>query len=704
MKKLLFVILIAETTAHLFSQPIPPKERDILQLQDQRSLGDGKLVTYLQDKNPHLRYRAAIALANIQNPNTLAALSASLKDLNVDVRRASAFALGALGVSQAEDTLYISLLREKNGEVLAVVMESLGKCGSVKSLDSLIGLSTAWPRKLPKKVLALTIARFAIRQIKTERSIWKCFELLSEKAPDVRSAALYALWRSSPSGLVDLEITKMTNDLIGLAQDAHADVRMQLAILLGKSKSKNVKDILDVLVQSEKKYNDWHVWIQLIRACVFYSAIDKEILQELPKYLLMKNNHIRIASLQALTTFTKDQFAQCEVCDSIKQILLTFTNRDNQETESVRGEALVALGIHFPRELDRYSNWIADTETSARLKAKFLEGISQEKNRSHLDLLLANLDNESVRVSMAAWDFIRQMLSPSVLQAIGLDSTTRAELPYFILGKAKIALARNDMGITTVVANLFADTSIFAMLSRNGYADQVVDEFIAAFQGLTRADDSEAKQSLLQALGSFKNTRAVSFLEKAVLDSNPSVANEAAVSLRQITGKDYSAQVPVHRISPISESDWDLLARINPKQKLQFLTNHGKITIELMKEYAPFTVLNFVKLVKRGFYNGLCFHRVVPDFVVQGGDPRGDGWGGPGYAIRTEVGLVHFEQGSCGIASAGKDTEGCQFFITHLVAPHLDGRYSIFAKVVKGMEVVDQIQIGDTIQSVRLEH
>jgi cyclophilin family peptidyl-prolyl cis-trans isomerase len=133
------------------------------------------------------------------------------------------------------------------------------------------------------------------------------------------------------------------------------------------------------------------------------------------------------------------------------------------------------------------------------------------------------------------------------------------------------------------------------------------------------------------------------------------------------------------------------------------MTNKGLIKLQLLKEDAPFTVLSFVKLVRKGFYKGLPFHRVIANFVVQGGDPRGDGWGGPGYAIRSEFSLVNFERGMVGIANAGKDTEGCQFFITHSPAPHLDGRYTIFARVVEGQDVVDRIQVGDAITDISLE-
>ena len=130
-------------------------------------------------------------------------------------------------------------------------------------------------------------------------------------------------------------------------------------------------------------------------------------------------------------------------------------------------------------------------------------------------------------------------------------------------------------------------------------------------------------------------------------------------------------------------------------------TTKGKIELQLDAQQTPFTVLNILSLIEKKFYDGLRFHRVVPNFVIQGGDPRGDGWGGPGWTMRSEFGLNDFMRGSVGIASAGKDTEGSQFFITHCPTPHLDGRYTCFGKVMKGMDVVDRIQIGDKIISIR---
>ncbi len=133
------------------------------------------------------------------------------------------------------------------------------------------------------------------------------------------------------------------------------------------------------------------------------------------------------------------------------------------------------------------------------------------------------------------------------------------------------------------------------------------------------------------------------------------------------------------------------------------LTNKGQIKIHLFPEYAPLTANNFIHLVNSQFYNGLFFHRVVPDFVIQGGDPAGDGWGGPGYMIPSEDNALPFKRGSVGIATSGFDTGGSQFFICHSRQPHLDGNYTLFANVIDGIEVIDLITQGDYIETIQLD-
>ena len=154
-----------------------------------------------------------------------------------------------------------------------------------------------------------------------------------------------------------------------------------------------------------------------------------------------------------------------------------------------------------------------------------------------------------------------------------------------------------------------------------------------------------------------------------------------------------------------------------PKQALTFeqgkvyraiiKTSKGEVVCELNYEKAPLSVTNFIQLANGGFYNGLTFHRVVPNFVVQGGDPEGTGRGGPGYTVQAEIGLPH-EQGALAWARLGdagnpqKKSSGSQFYITLEKTPFLDGEYTVFGKTLSGMDVVKKIQQGDKIESVEI--
>ena len=133
-------------------------------------------------------------------------------------------------------------------------------------------------------------------------------------------------------------------------------------------------------------------------------------------------------------------------------------------------------------------------------------------------------------------------------------------------------------------------------------------------------------------------------------------------------------------------------------------TDRGIIHVELFDADAPGTVANFVKLAKKGFYDGLKFHRVVPNFVIQGGCPKGDGTGGPGYKIKCETANNprKHARGALSMAHAGKDTGGSQFFITHKATPHLDGVHTVFGQVLSGQEVVDAIKPGDRMKKVTI--
>jgi cyclophilin family peptidyl-prolyl cis-trans isomerase len=191
----------------------------------------------------------------------------------------------------------------------------------------------------------------------------------------------------------------------------------------------------------------------------------------------------------------------------------------------------------------------------------------------------------------------------------------------------------------------------------------------------------------------------------------PEVQHQAASSLdplrdleavQLITGlaaKRDGLAVPKHTAPPFNHPiDKQKLLALKQGQRYRIITDKGVIIIATDVNECPGSSLAFDSLVTAGYYNGKAFHRMVPNFVVQGGCPRGDGYGGMPWTLRTEIGRKPFTAGSVGLASAGKDTESCQFFITHAATPHLDGRYTRFGEVVAGMDVVWRLEVGDVMR------
>ncbi|MCM3876951.1 MAG: peptidylprolyl isomerase, partial [Thermoanaerobaculia bacterium] len=161
---------------------------------------------------------------------------------------------------------------------------------------------------------------------------------------------------------------------------------------------------------------------------------------------------------------------------------------------------------------------------------------------------------------------------------------------------------------------------------------------------------------------------------------------------------------PIPVATGLSREDYDRLSRAANESEVEakIVTAKGAIRMELLAEEAPMTVESFRALAARSFFDGLPIHRVVPDFVVQTGDPRGDGSGGPGYAIRDEINTARYVRGSVGMALSGPDTGGSQWFVALSAQRHLDGGYTVFGRVLEGMEVLDRIEQDDCLVSVRV--
>jgi cyclophilin family peptidyl-prolyl cis-trans isomerase/HEAT repeat protein len=696
-------ILILTPVLTLRAQSLSRDQKEIMELQDGRSLGDGKLVSYLQSKDRNLRYRAAIALANLQDTSTVTQLVPLLQDEDVQVRGAAAFALGQIGSAPAEKSLIGALTPDQDAQVLPRIFEALGKCGDADALNSVIAYIPSAKNIAVKSDQALSIARLALRKITSERGVWLCFDLLKDNHSETRSAALYALWRSAPLGVIDVEISNRAYLLVRLMSDKEDDVRINLATLLGKTKSDEVPRLVKMFQQVESKAPDWRVQVQLARSIGALASSDPSLIQILLSFLTTQNDHVKITSLMTLASLDSGIVATSDFRSKLLTTVKQLANTSSKGAILVQGEAIVTMMRLFPNEFSEIKAAIDKNRMDNLLRAKYIEALSYQPTKENIEYVVGSLTDDSVRVAMAAWDFLKRMVQPRFLKAHSINDPSVESIPSMLVSHMESGFKRNDIAITTLIADMFADTSILDMCSRAGYSTRIVNDFISAYSNLSSSIDAEAMLAIQQTFVRLRDSSEVPALEKTLADPNRTIALSSADVLLKITGRNYRIMVPDSSITLRKESDWKMLESVKPGQRVSFKTTKGTFTIRLRKEDAPFTVLAFFKLAKQKFYNGLSFHRVVPDFVIQGGDPRGDGWGGPGFTMRSEWSLVNFERGSVGISSSGKDTEGCQFFITHIPTPHLDGRYTLFATVTSGMEVVDRIQVGDKILSAEIK-
>jgi cyclophilin family peptidyl-prolyl cis-trans isomerase len=232
-------------------------------------------------------------------------------------------------------------------------------------------------------------------------------------------------------------------------------------------------------------------------------------------------------------------------------------------------------------------------------------------------------------------------------------------------------------------------------------------ELAGAYRQALGDADLDFRSALLGALQAQADEVARTALREAAQGDPARVVRERAGAALKELGETAPAPGPDAVQRPLADYR-ELMAPYDPQAGAVYTprafvhTARGTIEIHLNVVEAPIACASFLDLARRGFYDGLTFHRVVPGFVIQGGCPRGDGNGGPGFTLRCEVGEKPYGRGVVGMALSGKDTGGSQFFITHLPTPHLDGGYAVIGWVAKGMEVVDQVRPGDVIESVEV--
>jgi cyclophilin family peptidyl-prolyl cis-trans isomerase len=314
--------------------------------------------------------------------------------------------------------------------------------------------------------------------------------------------------------------------------------------------------------------------------------------------------------------------------------------------------------------------------------------------RSSLATALGRVGDEmsvSILHSMLEDDDARVL--PAVLEALrlarGQDSvdTLRRHLEHPDLG-VRAAAAQNleALGTTGLEAELFAAW-------KRGLGEGELEARLAAVEALGAQETEEARSALVEIATTDPSRairgRAASTLAEGGMASPPDPGPEDVD--RPVL--DYRAAMAPHYPRPGAPL-------FTPRAFLR--TRLGDVEIHLDVVEAPLATASFVRLARRGFYDGLPFHRVEPGFVVQGGDPRGDGYGGPGYTIRSEITRRPFGRGSVGMANAGLDTGGSQFFVTLSPQPHLDGRYTRFGTVVSGLDILEQLRPGELIDRIEV--
>jgi cyclophilin family peptidyl-prolyl cis-trans isomerase len=341
----------------------------------------------------------------------------------------------------------------------------------------------------------------------------------------------------------------------------------------------------------------------------------------------------------------------------------------------IRGTAMRALARIDPLTfLGALSGLDPDRDWTVRTaQASALGMLPPEQGLARLTIMLDDPDPRVVPAVLAA------LVASKAPEAEGL-LVDRLEADDFAIRSAAAA------GLAGLMATAAVPSLIEAY--RAGIGDSTYDARAAALVAMAQIDPQASRP----------------ILEEALTDREWAVRVRVAQLLRDLGADETVAAAirPATSGRPMDEVEraWLLNPPFSPHAYIE--TDRGTIEIELAVLDAPLTVANFASLARKGFFNGLAIHRVVPDFVVQDGDPRGDGTGGPGYAIRDEINDRPYLRGTVGMALDWEDTGGSQFFITHSPQPHLDGRYTVFGHVASGMEVVDRIEPWDVIRQVRI--
>ena len=636
------------TAADLPEWRVPSlEERALLMLMVDRQTLEDFTVQQALKGDAALREELAVALGRIPDRRGRTVLEGLLIDEEPAVRRAAAFGLGELEDPEAQGALYRALL-DADRETGVLAVEALGKTGArvVDVLEGLLSLpeEERWARLLPH------LFRF-----KEETIVALAERGLTNPDPGLRLRSAYALSREP--------FAQALPTLRKLLADPEPRVRAwaarAVALVGGGEDLAALRPLLDDA--------DAGALIQALRSARSLVAAGKAqpAAQWAPRLAALLDDPrpgVRTSALEAAGAWAA----------ASPEIAGVLVARASGGETWERGTALVALAQgKDPRAAEAVASAVEVPDETLRARAAEAAGaLGLPAGGALLERLAGDASVRVRSAALSAW-----------LAADGKAGEV-----------ARKALADPEPAVKGIAFGWLEEHPVAPLAELQAalpavYRVGLEEEGLAAVRAIAARAEAEP----------LERGAAIALLERSAAAGPYVLRREAGASLGKL-GRPVPALAPAGGKGP--EAYRETVQRTRRPRRVEIRTQRGTITARIDCPQAPFTCLNFLSLAGQGFYDGLTFHRVVPDFVIQGGDPKGDGTGGPGYTIRDEINRLRYGRGMLGMALAGPDTGGSQFFITLSPQPHLDGGYTIFGEVVGGHEVLDQIRIGDRIETV----
>jgi len=614
------------------------------------------LFRYFHHKDPTVRFIAIDAFASWQDSSAIDSIAPLLRDEDENVRIGAAYSLGQIRSIKAESYLtgaFVKFDSLNNNQLFnSTILEALGKCGSAATLKQIAGVKSYLSTdSILVTGQARSIYRFALRDMISSEGTKTCINMVCHPGYPLE-AKLYAANYLSRAKNIDLR-SSVDTLVTAFNADKDRDIRLALASAITKTKTDKAFNFLE---GEMTRSNDQGIRYVLMSNLKTFSYQQADTLA----YQYLKDGDYRIA--RAAANYLTDHGTAEDSKKYFDYFLNPATNR------SAHIELLAAANKHAP-----YTFSVTKGTINNILKDSLLKVADVYRKTDIIKALSYDVTN---------FVFIRNATEKApdkALQVAGLESFAN------ILG-----------------------SPYFSKIYKSNYIPYKKQIFSYLIDGLMSKDVglvSTAAVVLRDPALNFKTFypsdslfRIV--LKKQKLPDNIEAYNELATTITYWSGQP---------VKPAQERgfrmlDWAVLNNITDSTTCEIVTTKGSIKILLLPSAAPMTVANWVELVKRNYFNGKNFHRVVPNFVIQSGCNRGDGFGAMNYTIRSEFSQLYYDkEGMVGMASAGPDTESAQFFITSAATPHLDGRYTIFGRTIAGMDVVRKIQRGDKILKINMK-